>query len=101
MMWHLLRMTRRRAGPVVGACVLLTGGAGACVPLGAGTAQAAICPGTPVAAGTACTDTGTLTFTAGPLNLTSPVALTWAATNNGLNQLLVDGTTAHQSYVVD
>jgi hypothetical protein len=91
MMWHLLRMTRRRAGPVAGACVLL----------GAGTAQAAICPGTPVVAGTACTDTGTLTFTAGTLSLTSPVALTWAATNNGLNQLLVDGTTAHQSYVVD
>jgi hypothetical protein len=79
MRWHLLRMTRRRAGPVAGACVLLTGGGGACVLLGAGTAQAAICPGTPVTAGTACTDTGTLTFTAGTLSLTSPVALTWAA----------------------
>ena len=101
MMWHLLRMTRRRAGPVAGACVLLTGGVGACVLLGAGTAQAAICPGTPVAAGTACTDTGTLTFTGGSLNLLSPIALTWAGTGNGLNQQLVDATTAHQSYVVD
>src|ERR1039458_4181146 len=101
MMWHLLRMTRSRAGPVAGACVLLTGGVGACVLLGAGTAQAAACPGTPVVAGTACTDTGTLTFTGGSLNLLSPIALTWAGTGNGLNQQLVDATTAHQSYVVD
>jgi len=101
MMWHLLRMTRRRAGPAAGACVLLTGGVAACVLLGAGTAQAAACPGTPVAAGTACTDTGTLTFTGGTLSLLSPIALTWAATGNGLNQQLVDATTAHQSYVVD
>ena len=101
MVWHLLRMTRRRAGPVAGACVLLTGGVGACVLLGAGTAQAAACPGTPVVAGTACTDTGTLTFTGGSLNLLSPIALTWAGTGNGLNQQLVDATTAHQSYVVD
>jgi len=101
MMWHLPRMTRRRAGPAAGACVLLTGGVAACVLLGAGTAQAAACPGTPVAAGTACTDTGTLTFTGGTLSLLSPIALTWAATGNGLNQQLVDATTAHQSYVVD
>ena len=101
MMWHLLRVARRRIGPVAGACVLLTGGAGACVLLGAGPAQAAACPGTPVVAGTSCTDTGTLTFTAGTLSLLSPIALTWAATGNGLNQLLVDATTAHQSYVVD
>src|ERR1035441_150443 len=100
MVWHLLRMTRRRAGPVAGACVLLTGGVGACVLLG-GSAQAAACPGTPVVAGTACTDTGTLTFTGGSLNLLSPIALTWAGTGNGLNQQLVDATTAHQSYVVD
>src|ERR1039457_2678666 len=98
MVWHLLRMTRRRAGPVAGACVLLTGGVGACVLLG-GSAQAAACPGTPVVAGTACTDTGTLTFTGGSLNLLSPIALTWAG--NGLDQQLVDATTAHQSYVVD
>ena len=101
MMWHLLRMTRRRAGPVAGACVLLTGGVGACVLLGAGTAQAAACPGTPVVAGTACTDTGTLTFTGGSLNLLSPIALAWAGTGSGLDQQLVDATTAHQSYVVD
>lgn len=100
-MRHLLRVIRRRVGPVVGACVLLAGGIGACVLGGAGTAQAAACPGTPVVAGTTCTDTGTLTFTAGTLTLLSPIALTWSGTGNGLNQQLVDTTTAHQSYVVD
>jgi hypothetical protein len=98
---QLLRAIRRIVAPAAGACVLLAGGIGAGVLSGAGTAQAAVCPGTPVAAGTACTDTGTLTFTGGVLNLLSPTALTWAGTSNGLNQQLVDTTTAHQSYVVD
>jgi hypothetical protein len=100
-MRNLLRVIRRRVGPVVGACALLAGGVGGCLVAGAGAAQAAACPGTPVVAGTTCTDTGTLTFTAGSLTLLSPVALAWAATNNGLNQLLVDTTTAQQSYTVD
>lgn len=65
-MRHLLRGIRKQVGPLaVGACALLAGGIGGCVVAGAGTAQAAACPGTPVTAGTACTDTGTLTFTAG------------------------------------
>jgi hypothetical protein len=64
---------------------------------GAGTAQAAACPGTPVVVGTTCTDTGTLTFSAGTLTLLSPVALNWAGTGNGLNQQLVDATTAHRN----
>src|SRR5450755_3732093 len=98
---HLLRMIRRRAGPVAAACVLLTGGSGAFVLPGAGTARAAACPGTPVAAGTLCTDTGTLTFTAGTLTLLTPTALTWTGAENGLDQQLVDATTAHQGYVVD
>jgi hypothetical protein len=98
----LLRVIRRRVGPVTGACALLAGGiGGACVLSGAGTAQAAACPGTAVVAGTTCTDTGTLTFTAGTLSLLSPIALTWAATGNGLNQQLADANTAHQSYVVN
>ena len=101
MMRHLLRVVERRVGPVVGACVLLAGGIAGCVLGGAGTAQAAACPGTPVIAGTTCTDTGTLTFGAGTLSLLSPTALTWAGTGTGLNQLLVDANTAHQSYVVD
>jgi WxL domain surface cell wall-binding len=100
MMRHLLRVIRRRVGPVVGFSVLLAGVIGAGVLAGAGTAQAA-CPGTPVVAGTSCADTGTLTFTAGSLTLASPTALTWTAVNNGLNQGVVDTNTAHQSYIVD
>jgi hypothetical protein len=100
MVLHLLRMTRRRARSVA-ACVLLTGGAGAFVLPGAGTAQAAVCSGAAVTAGTTCTDTGTLTFTASTLTLVSPQALAWATTDNGLAQVLVDPTTAHQSYLVD
>jgi hypothetical protein len=94
-------MITRRVGPVVGAGVLLAGGIGGCVLAGGGTARAAACPGTPVAGGTTCTDTGTLTFSAGTLTLLSPTALTWAGTGTGLNQQLVDATTAHQSYVID
>jgi hypothetical protein len=100
MMRHLLRVIRRRVGPVTGACVLLAGGIGAGVLSGAGAAQAAPCSGA-VAAGTTCTDTGTLSFTAGTLALTSPTALAWTGVDNGLNQLLVDTTTAQQSYVVN
>ena len=100
MMRHLSRVIRRRVGPVAGAGVLLAGGIGAGVLAGAGAAQAASCSGA-VAAGTTCTDTGTLTFSAGTLALTSPTALAWAGTDTGLNQLLVDTTTAQQSYIVD
>jgi hypothetical protein len=100
-MRHLLRVIRRRVGPVVGVCALLAGGIGGCVVAGAGIAQATACPGTPVVAGTTCTDTGTLTFTAGTLTLTSPTALAWTATDTGLNQQVVDLTTAQQAYTVD
>jgi len=101
MMRHLLRVIRRRVGPVAGAGAVLAGGIGGCVLVGAGTAQAAACPGTPVAAGTTCTDTGTLTFTGGALNLLSPTALGWTAVDTGIDQQLVDTTTAQQSYIVD
>jgi len=80
---------------------VLAGGIGASVLLGGGTAQAAACAGAPVTAPTACTLTGTLTVTAGSLTLTSPTALAWSATANGLDQQLVDPTTAHQSFTVD
>ncbi len=100
-MRHLLRVITRRIGPVVGVCVLLAGEIAGWILPGTGGAQAAVCPGTPVTAGTACTDTGTLTFSAGTLALTSPTALTWSGAGNGLDQELVDATTAHQSYLVD
>jgi WxL domain surface cell wall-binding len=99
-MRHLLRVIRKRVGPVAGVCVLLAGGIGAGVLAGAGAAQAAACSGA-VPAGTACTDTGTLSFTAGALTLTSPTAMNWAGTVNGTNELLVDTTAAQQSYTVN
>jgi hypothetical protein len=98
MMRHLLRVIRRRLGPVAGACVLLAGGIGAGVLAVAGPAQAAACSGA-VNAGTSCFANGTLTFTAGFLTLTSPAVLTWAATDTGVNQQVVDGV--HQTLVVD
>jgi WxL domain surface cell wall-binding len=98
---HLLRVVGTRAGPVVGTCVLLAAGIAGGALAAAGTAQAAACPGAPVVAGTGCADTGTLTFAAGSLSLLSPIALTWAGTGNGLNQELVDTTTADQSYTVN
>jgi hypothetical protein len=99
-MRHLLRVIKRHVGPVVGVCALI-GGTGVCALSAAGTAQAAACPGTPVLTGTTCTATGTLTFSAGPLTLLSPIALTWAGTGNGLNRELVDATTADQTYTVN
>jgi hypothetical protein len=101
MMRNLLRVIRRRARPVACACVLLVGGIGAGVLAGAGAAQATTGCGAPIAAGTSCTDTGTVTYSGGNLTLTSPAALAWSTTDNGLDQQLVDATTAHQSYVVD
>jgi hypothetical protein len=65
-----------------------------------GTALASGC-GSPVAAGSNCTLTGTLTVTAGSLTLTSPSSLTWAATLTGLDQSLVDTTSGDQQYTVD
>jgi hypothetical protein len=100
-MADIWRMTRRRQGRISAACLLLAGGISVSVLLGGGTAQAAACVGAPVTAPTACTLTGTLTVTAGSLTLTSPTALGWSETENGLDQQLVDPTTAHQSFTVD
>jgi WxL domain surface cell wall-binding len=92
-----MRAPKRRVVPVLGACALLTGGIGT---LAAGTADAAVCAG-PVPAGTSCTVTGTLIITSGSMTLTSPTALGWSETVNGLDQHLVDPTVAHQSYLVN
>jgi hypothetical protein len=96
-MRHPMRATRRLLVRILGACVLLTAGIGV---LGAGSAQAAAC-GPAVPAGTTCTLTGTLTVSAGLLNMTSPTALAWADTLNGLDQTVVDATVAHQSYLIN
>jgi len=99
-MRHQMRVTRRRLTRIVGACVLLAGGFGASVLLTAGPAGAAAC-GPATVAGTPCTLTGTLDLTAGGLTLTSPTALGWTGTLNGLDQQLVDVTPADQSYLVN
>jgi hypothetical protein len=99
-MGNLMRLASSRPAYLLAACLLVTGGIGASVLLAAGTAQAAAC-GTATPAGTPCTLTGTATVTAGALNLTSPVALTWASTETGVDQQVVDTTTAHQSYLVN
>ena len=95
-----MRTASRRLAPLLGACVLLTGGLGASVLLAGGTAQAAAC-GTATAAGTPCTLTGTLILTSGALTLTAPNALGWSGNVSGLDQKLVDPTAAQQSYLVN
>ncbi len=98
-MSHLLNMIKKRPVQLLLAGALATGAAGAPVLLTAGAAEAAAC-GPAVPAGTSCTLTGTLNLLAGPLTLTSPTALAWSGTLSGLDQSLVDTTTAHQSYTV-
>ena len=93
-------MASRRVALVLAACVLLTGGTSASVLLGAGAAQAAACSGA-VAVTTPCTDIGTLTFTAGSLTFTPPTVFTWAATDTGVDQGVLDTTTGHETMVVD
>jgi hypothetical protein len=95
-----MHVIRKRLVRLLLAGGVLTGAVGAPVLLTAGTAEAGVCGGA-VVAGTSCTLTGTLNLLAGQLNLTSPTALAWSGTDNGLNQSLVDTTTAHQSYLVN
>jgi hypothetical protein len=99
-MRHLVGTTGGRAGRLLGAAVLLAGGLGAVALLAADPADAVAC-GTAIAAGTACTLTGTLGVTTGTLTMTSPTALAWTATPTGLDQQVVDPTTAQQSYLVN
>jgi hypothetical protein len=96
-MKYLMRLVRGRLVRLLGACALLTGAIGVTA---AGTAQAVTCGGATLA-GTTCTITGTLSLTSGSLTLTAPSALGWGALLTGLDQQLVDTTTAHQSYLVD
>jgi hypothetical protein len=81
------------------ATVLVSGLTAGSVAMLAGTAGAAPC-GTPIAAGSNCTLTGTVNLTAGVLTLNSPSSLTWTGTLTGLNQSLVDTLAADQQYTV-
>jgi hypothetical protein len=94
-MSDLSRIPGRRLAALVGGCVLLAGLA----VLPGTTASAAVC-GTATVAGAGCTSTGTVSVTAGTLSLTSPSALGWTASVTGLDQNLVDATTAHQTFTV-
>jgi hypothetical protein len=85
---------------LAGAVVLLAGGIDVPLLLAPVPAQAVVC-GSAVPAGTPCTLTGTVGVTAGALNLTSPSALAWSTTVSGVDQQLVDTTSAHQSYLVN
>jgi hypothetical protein len=96
MMRFSLPTGRRRLVRLLGAGVLVTGGACMPVLLAAGSAQAATC-----AAAAGCAATGTLTMSAGSLSLTAPDNLAWGATLSGLDQFVVDGTGTEQAYTVD
>jgi hypothetical protein len=63
-------------------------------------ASATAC-GTAITAGTSCTLTGTLDVTAGTLSQTSPSALGWDETLNGLDQDLVDTSASDEQYTVN
>jgi len=99
-MAHLTRVTGRPLGRLLGAVVLLAGGAGAAVLLAAGPAEAAPC-GNAIAVGATCTLTGTLGVTTGTLSMNVPTALAWTAAENGADQQIVDPTPAQQSYLVN
>src|SRR5258708_29869326 len=99
-MSHLMHVVNKRLVRLLLAGGLLTGAVGAPAMLTAGSAEAAAC-GSATLAGVSCTLTGTLNLLPGTLTLTSPTALAWSGTVTGLDQSLVDATSAHQSYAVD
>jgi hypothetical protein len=101
MMRFSLPTGRRRLVRLLGAGVLVTGGA--CMPiLLAGSAQALACGATTSTAfPDACSFTGTLTVGAGVLSLTTPGSLTWAAGLTGVDQEVVDAVLLDQIYTVD
>jgi WxL domain surface cell wall-binding len=97
-MRHLVRITKRRVAPVLGACALMAAGIGASAFTSAPAADAATCNGTAVAN---CSLTGTLNLTSGSLLLTTPTSLGWAHAITGADQHLVDPTAADETYQVN
>lgn len=92
-------MTRKRSVHLLGACVLLGGGIGVPVLLGAESAQAACTPATAPAVGDSCGLTGSAALGAGALTL--PAALAWTGGVTGVDQALVDTTAADETYAID
>jgi WxL domain surface cell wall-binding len=101
-MRELMHITRKRSIHLLGACVLLGGGVGVSVLMGAAGAQAATC-GTDAPAGVSCLMTGTAVLGAGNLNLTPPNVLGWGGSVTGTDQALADttGAGADETYVVN
>jgi hypothetical protein len=89
----------RRLLSALGVSTVLVSGFSAGSVVMAGTAGAAPC-GVPVADGSDCTLTGTVTLTGGTLTLTSPSSLTWIGTLTGLSQSLVDVLPTDEQYTV-
>jgi hypothetical protein len=100
-MREFLYMTRKRSVHLLGACVLLAGGIGVPVLIGAESAQAACTPATAPAVGDSCGLTGSAALGAGALTLTPPAALAWTGGVTGVDQALVDTTAADETYAVD
>jgi len=98
-MKNQMRRTSRRATRFLSTCVLLGGGIGGAVLLGAGTASADPCG--PTTAAVACDVTGTATVNGGQLSLSAPATFTWADTLNGFDQQVADTIPADQEYQVD
>ena len=88
------RLINGRLTLLLAVSVLLTGGVGASALLAA-PAEAGTC-----AAGVSCSLTGTLTLSAGTLNLTTDSTLGWSGTLTGSDLNLVDATTPDETYTV-
>jgi hypothetical protein len=101
-MRHLLRMTKRRVVPVLGACALMAAGIGASAFTSAPAADAAACVAGVNPAGTPCSIVGTAVLSGGTITLTPPASLNWATTLTGAEQHLVDtsGGGADETYKV-
>jgi hypothetical protein len=97
---QLMHMTRKCSVRLFSAGVLVAGGIGVPVLLGAESAQASTC-NTATAAGESCALTGSAVLGGGDLILTTPASLAWAGSVTGVDQALVDTAPADQTYVVN
>lgn len=96
------RRARKLAVPVLVVPLVSAGMAiGAIAVAGVTPAGAAACSTTPLAAGSSCTDTGTLTLSGGTLTMTTTTSLSWAATLAGTTTYAVDSVAADQGFQVD
>lgn len=97
-----MHVTRKCSVRLFGASVLLAGGIGVPVLLGAESAQAATC-GTASVTGVSCALTGTFVLGGGVLSLAPPAVMGWGGSVTGVDQALADttGAGADETYLVD